>query len=431
MCIRDRVEGSDLLVRDARVYLKTLKGLVPIHGLLKRVDDQYMDPLELRPDSTLGVPGLLQAMRAGNVLVANAPGSAFLESPALLGFLPALSRQVFEEELTLPALPTWWCGEHGAMLDALARLRDCAIKPTYPGSPSHGSFDAVLGATQDARRLDEWAGRIARQPEEHTVQVYAPLSQMPTWQTASAVDSGSHLLARSVILRVFAISDGAQAWRVLPGGLARVASVGQEFTSMQRWGISADVCALTQGEVDHATPVSYTHLDVDKRQTQARFADLAIAVNVSARQFRQGDFVDQVLATLMRTRANPQRLKLELTESLLVDDVEDVIAKMTALKSLGVGFSLDDFGTAYSSLAYLSRLPLDQLKIDQSFVKDIESSDNAVAICAATISLAHSLKPVSYTHLDVYKRQALDGWLPVPRLTPRGLELRGTAGQRL
>jgi len=79
-------------VRDARLYLKTLQGLRPVHGLIKRLDDQFLDPLELRPDSTLGVPGLLQAIRAGNVLVANMPGSAFLESPALLGFLPALSR---------------------------------------------------------------------------------------------------------------------------------------------------------------------------------------------------------------------------------------------------------------------------------------------------------------------------------------------------
>jgi uncharacterized circularly permuted ATP-grasp superfamily protein len=84
------VEGSDLTVRDQRVYLKTLRGLEPVHGLLKRLDDEFLDPLELRPDSTLGVPGLLQAIRAGNVLVANAPGSAFLESSALLGFLPAL-----------------------------------------------------------------------------------------------------------------------------------------------------------------------------------------------------------------------------------------------------------------------------------------------------------------------------------------------------
>jgi uncharacterized circularly permuted ATP-grasp superfamily protein/uncharacterized alpha-E superfamily protein len=246
------VEGSDLLVRDECLFLKTLKGLVPVHGLLKRVDDQYLDPLELRADSTLGVPGLLQAIRAGNVLVANAPGSAFLESPALLGFLPALSRQLLGEELSLPALPTWWCGERNAMEEALPRLADCAIKPTYPGSLDQGGFEPVLGGKLGARALDEWAGRIVRQAEEHTVQGYSPLSQMPTWQASTAGAPG-RLRARSVMLRVFVVSDGAQGWRVLPGGLARVASAGREITSMQRGGSSADVWALTRGQVDHST----------------------------------------------------------------------------------------------------------------------------------------------------------------------------------
>ncbi len=250
------VEGSDLLVRDECLFLKTLKGLVPVHGLLKRVDDQYLDPLELRADSSLGVPGLLQAIRAGNVLVANVPGSAFLESPALLGFLPALSRHVFGEKLTLPALPTWWCGERSAMEEAIPRLQECAIKPTYPGSPSHGSFDGVLGATQDARAQGDWAARIMRQPEEHTLQTYLPLSQMPTWGAANPQDAtqGQQALrARSVMLRVFAVSDGAQGWQVLPGGLGRVSSAQQEMTSMQRGGSSADVWALTVGAVDRTT----------------------------------------------------------------------------------------------------------------------------------------------------------------------------------
>jgi diguanylate cyclase (GGDEF)-like protein/PAS domain S-box-containing protein len=120
-------------------------------------------------------------------------------------------------------------------------------------------------------------------------------------------------------------------------------------------------------------------------------AHLVLAVNVSARQFHHRDFVDQVLSVLERTGATPQKLKLELTESLLVDDVEETIAKMNALKARGVGFSLDDFGTGYSSLAYLKRLPLDQLKIDRSFVMDIEWDENDASICAATISLAHNL----------------------------------------
>ncbi|WP_394787031.1 EAL domain-containing protein [Rhodoferax sp.] len=118
---------------------------------------------------------------------------------------------------------------------------------------------------------------------------------------------------------------------------------------------------------------------------------LTVAVNVSPRQFHQNDFVNQVLALLQRTGANPQRLKLELTESLLVANIEDVIAKMTALKGVGVGFSLDDFGTGYSSLSHLKLLPLDQLKIDQSFVRDILSDPNDAAIAKMVVALGDSL----------------------------------------
>ncbi|WP_296445802.1 EAL domain-containing protein [Rhodoferax sp. UBA5149] len=124
---------------------------------------------------------------------------------------------------------------------------------------------------------------------------------------------------------------------------------------------------------------------------RADMAHLTVAVNVSARQFHQRDFVDQVLAVLALTGANPYRLKLELTESLLVSNVEDVIAKMNALKEKGVGFSLDDFGTGYSSLSYLKRLPLDQLKIDQGFVRDILVDPNEAAIAKMVVALADSL----------------------------------------
>lgn len=124
---------------------------------------------------------------------------------------------------------------------------------------------------------------------------------------------------------------------------------------------------------------------------QPAFAQLTVAVNVSARQFHQSDFVEQVLAALAHAGANPSRLKLELTESLLVVNVEEVIAKMTALKARGVGFSLDDFGTGYSSLAYLKRLPLDQLKIDQGFVQNILIDANDAAIAKMVVALAESM----------------------------------------
>jgi EAL domain-containing protein (putative c-di-GMP-specific phosphodiesterase class I) len=118
---------------------------------------------------------------------------------------------------------------------------------------------------------------------------------------------------------------------------------------------------------------------------------LTVAVNVSARQFHQSGFVDQVLAVLAQTGARANRLKLELTESALIADVEGVIGKMNALKAKGVGFALDDFGTGYSSLAYLKRLPLEKLKIDQGFVRDILTDANDVAIAKMVIALANSM----------------------------------------
>jgi EAL domain-containing protein (putative c-di-GMP-specific phosphodiesterase class I) len=120
-------------------------------------------------------------------------------------------------------------------------------------------------------------------------------------------------------------------------------------------------------------------------------ADLTVAVNVSAHQFHQAGFVEEVLTVLRDTGANPQRLKLELTESLLVSNVEEVIEKMLALRAEGVGFSLDDFGTGYSSLSYLKRLPLDQLKIDQSFVRDVLADLNDASIAKTIIALSQNL----------------------------------------
>jgi EAL domain-containing protein (putative c-di-GMP-specific phosphodiesterase class I) len=118
---------------------------------------------------------------------------------------------------------------------------------------------------------------------------------------------------------------------------------------------------------------------------------IPVAINISARQFRQPEFVEQAMAALYRTGANPHNLKLELTESMLLENIEEVIAKMTQLKSYGLKFSLDDFGTGYSSLSYLKRLPLDQLKIDISFVRDILSDASSGAIAQTIISLGRTM----------------------------------------
>ncbi|MCT6720542.1 EAL domain-containing protein [Acidovorax sp. K2F] len=165
-----------------------------------------------------------------------------------------------------------------------------------------------------------------------------------------------------------------------------------------------------------------------------QFAQLSLAINVSARQFLQDDFVAQVLALVQQTGANPAQIKLELTESLLLDNVDSVIATMRALKAHGLGFSLDDFGTGYSSLSYLKRLPLDQIKIDQGFVRDVLLDASDAAIARSIIALAGSLglsviaegveTTAHYQFLLAHGCQAFQGYLFGRPLTLEDFESR-------
>lgn len=236
------VEGGDLVVRDKLLYLKTLHGLERVHAVLRRLDDDFCDPLELRSDSTLGIPGLLQVMREGNVLVANALGTSFLESPAINGFLPAICRRLLDEDLLLPSLPSWWCGEAAAREQVLARLPDAVVKSTYP-SNMRGGFEPVIGGAVPPAERDALRARIAEHPDAYTIQEYLPLSQAPSW-------SGGHIVPRAAMLRVFVMADGEGGWTVLPGGLTRIASREQQIVSMQRGGSSMDTWVTTPGAVD-------------------------------------------------------------------------------------------------------------------------------------------------------------------------------------
>ncbi len=260
------VEGNDLTVRDQRLYLKTLTGLEPVDALIKRLDDEWLDPLELRSDSALGIPGLLQVMRAGNVLLANAPGSAPLESSALLGFLPAIARDLLGEELLLPALATWWCGEQAAMQRVLPQLKHSVVKPTYPGS----EVFTQMGQRLSPEALERLMGRVVQRPEDYTMQAYLPLAQTPTW-------AGDHIAPRSAMLRVYVLADGPQSWRVLPGGLVRLAPRGELMASMQTGGSSADCWVLTHGQVDTTSLLrsapSTLSLALNKRPVTSRAAE--------------------------------------------------------------------------------------------------------------------------------------------------------------
>jgi uncharacterized circularly permuted ATP-grasp superfamily protein/uncharacterized alpha-E superfamily protein len=231
------VEGGDLMVRGERLYLKTVEGLEPVHGVLRRLDDDYCDPLELRPDSTLGVPGLLQAVRAGHVVMANALGSGFLESPAVQGFMPRICEALLGEPLALPSLSSWWCGEQAAWDAVRDQLDDKVVRRAFPRQ----GLEKALPPGAPGR---DAAARIEADPDAWTVQGLLPLSQAPLWQ-------GGHCAPTPALLRVYAVADGHGGWRLLPGGMTRVAAGGNGHdVSMQHGGSSLDTWVMTDGPVD-------------------------------------------------------------------------------------------------------------------------------------------------------------------------------------
>jgi uncharacterized alpha-E superfamily protein len=243
------VEGKDLTVRNDVVYLKTFGGLERVDVILRRLDDVFCDPLELRSDSSIGVPGLLEAMRAGNVMVSNVPGSGFLESPAIHGFLPGVARELLCEPLVLPGVSSWWCGEAAARQEAMSQLDEAFVMPTYPRVPG----DAPLGMEQGLQALADWRERIEASPDRHTLQAPLPLSHMPCWEPDS--NGGGRIGSRAAMLRVYAIADGNGGWQVMPGGFTRLAPPNLEAVSMQLGGTSADTWVLSS-QPTHAVPLS-------------------------------------------------------------------------------------------------------------------------------------------------------------------------------
>lgn len=227
------VEGADLTVRNRRVFLKTLEGLQQVDVILRRVDDSFCDPLELRNDSFLGVAGLVEATRAGNVTVANALGSGLLEAPAFMAFMGVLCRHLLGEELLLPSVATWWCGQAKELRYVIEHLEELVIKPAF-GPPSRQPwFGGAVTAAERAKMAD----MILASPREFVGQERASLSRAPVW-TENALEN------RSVVLRSY-VAHGGDSIVVMPGGLTRVSRTAEDpIVSMQSGGGSKDTWVL-------------------------------------------------------------------------------------------------------------------------------------------------------------------------------------------
>ena len=250
------VEGSDLTVRDGNVWLKTVEGLHRVHAILRRQDDEWCDPLELRSDSALGVAGLVECARRGTVFIANALGSGVVESGALLGYLPKLSERLLGEPLRLPSVATWWLGEEAAFEAAWPQLE----RLTFRGVDRAGGESAIFGADLDDEARARLRERITRWPQRWVAQEWVHGSQAPVMERGPL----GRLAARTVGLRVFAVATPS-GWQVMPGGLTRVAGEGDSrIIAMQRGGRSKDTWVLSEAPVN----ASFTLLSSTVRPEQ-------------------------------------------------------------------------------------------------------------------------------------------------------------------
>ena len=229
------VEGHDLTVRGDMVCLKTLGGLRRVHAILRRLDDDFCDPVELRADSALGVPGLIGVVRAGRVVIANALGSGVLESAAWMGFMPAAARRLLGEELRLPSVATWWCGEQPALDYVLANIERLVVKPAYPNQ----NFEALFVRDLDPGARAALVKRLVARPHAYVAQERLAFSQAPVWRQGGQPG----FAARALGIRVYAVATSG-GYRVMPGGLARIATDAADIVSMQRGGGSKDVWVL-------------------------------------------------------------------------------------------------------------------------------------------------------------------------------------------
>ncbi len=244
------VQGGDLTVRDNAVWLKTLDGLQPVDVILRRVDDTFCDPLELRKDSLLGTPGLLQAARGGQVAIANPLGSGVLENPGMMAFLPVLARHLLGEDLRLPSVATWWCGGEKEREYVLANLHRLVIKPIAP----HPSTATVFGAQLSTQARQALADQIRTQPHLFVGQEQVALSTTPVLATGG-------LQPRPMVLRSFLVAHD-QSYVVMPGGLTRVApNLDTWIVSNQRGGVSKDTWVLAsepEKDVSLLPPCGYS-----------------------------------------------------------------------------------------------------------------------------------------------------------------------------
>lgn len=250
------VEGEDLFVRDGVTYVRTIAGPKRADVIWRRIDADFCDPLELNASSRLGIPGLLNAIRAGSVNVANMPGSGVLEAPALMSFLPRLARHILGEELRIPNIATWWCGQPHERDHVLAHMNQLALAPAFGQGIAGWNKSIIMGSSLDASAHENMRTHIMQRGIDYVGQEIVQLSTTP-------VMCNGRLEPRPFVLRVYVAANPDGAWHVMPGGFCRISDrTDARAISMRDGASSVDVWLLSDKPVA-TTSLLPSHNDIN------------------------------------------------------------------------------------------------------------------------------------------------------------------------
>lgn len=383
------VEGEDLTVRDDRVFLKTLSGLEPVDVILRRVDDDFCDPLELRNDSMLGVPGLVRAVRAGNVALANAIGSGLAEAPAMMAFLPGLCRKLLGEELLMPSVATWWCGQEAPRTQVEGRMSQLVLKSAFRVRGREVHFGSQLSAAERTTLLE----RMRFAPDRWVAQEQMTFSTAPAWEDG-------RLVPKPVSVRVYLVAT-PDGYMVMPGALSRVApSIDCPLVSMQKGGSSKDTWVLSEGPVENVTLLGATRTSVELRRVGHNLGS-----RVANHLFWLGRYAERAESTARLLRSTLLRCSPEsgMSETPLL------LPLLASLRSLGV---IEKVPTA-------AVLPTQQEQMEARLLQ-------AVIDPAHPVSIHSSVQHLQRIGVLLRDRISVDTWRVISQLSDP-LEAYGTA----
>ena len=310
------VEGADLAVRDDRVFLKTLAGLIPIHGILTRGSEREIDPLELGGAAAHGVPGILNALRRGNVGMANTPGSGLIESPIFMPFMDRMCRYFLGEDLVLASIPTWWCGNPYHMHHIRNNIDSLVIKPAFEASGGEEILAGRLTKQQKLTLLEQ----IAAKPHAFVAQELIARSSVPVLRDGKP--GRGH-----AALRAFAVAEEPGNFASMPGALVRIAPTPEPMElSISAGEISKDLWVLADGPVRPVTLLADEDEAVPLRRTSAVFPS-----RVADDLFWLGQSLDRADFLSRLIRALIERLMLESTP-----ETTEIVALSRALLAQGI-----------------------------------------------------------------------------------------------